>query len=236
VENNGSDDYLGWILNATVTITGEILSGPATNASLVVNAANLTGGGAAPGELVSIFGLGLGPEDAEEAPEGNLPTTLGGTEVLFNEQSAPIRFASKYRVDVQAPYALGVPGDARMVVSRSGRSSQADAVNADGSQNKNRVAPRGTEIKVYASGLGITLPLIQSGAVPVLWPAPSPCNTVSATIAGYPVEVISANLSETRPGVYEVKFLIPEFVPLRAASLSRSQRPAQPARTTSSSG
>jgi uncharacterized protein (TIGR03437 family) len=252
VENDESDSRNGWILGYSLTITGEVYSLPTTASELIVNAASLQGGGVAPGELISIYGTNLGPQTPVAAEPGNLPTLLGGTEVMFNEQKGYIRYASKYRVDVQVPYALGVPGDLWVTVMREGSQSspvnvlvvsakpglftlnqsglgQIDAVNADGTLNRNEPARRGTEITVYASGLGYTLPPVPAGQLPMLNPTPGVYYPVSASVAGVQATVTSARLAQDRPGVYEVKILIPEFVPVgpvevKIASVSESSQ------------
>jgi uncharacterized protein (TIGR03437 family) len=191
-----------------------------------------------PGELVSIYGTNLGPTTPVEVKTGALPTTLGGTEVMFNETAVPIRYASKYRLDVQVPYLVGVPGDVWITVKYSGASStpvsittqtakpglftlspsglgQAQAVNADGTANgTNNRAPRGSEVTVYASGLGLTAPPIQAGQVPPSKPTPIAYYTVTATVAGQPATVVDASLVPDKPGVYAVRIVVPESAPL----------------------
>ena len=236
-ENNGSNDFVGWILGASLTITGEVYAVPTTVSALVVNAASLAGGPVAPGELLSIYGTNLGPSTPAEVTTGNLPTNLGGTEVSFNETIVPIRYTSKYRVDVQVPYLVGVPGDVWVTVRYGGGSSnpvnlttqtakpglftinpsglgQLEAVNADGTLNKNEPAPRGSEITVYASGLGATSPAITAGEAPTSKPTPVAFNAVSATVAGLNANVADASLVPDRPGVYAVRISIPAAVPI----------------------
>jgi len=245
VENNGSNDYFGWILGFTLTLTGEVYANPTTVSDLIVNAASLMGGPVAPGELVSIYGTNLGPGTPVEVKTGNLPTTLGGTEVMLNETKLPIKFASKYRVDVQVPYLVGVPGDLWVTVSYGGGSSnpvnlttqtakpgllsinptglgQLEAVNADGSLNKDQAAARGSEVTVYASGLGVTQPSIQAGQAPPSRPTPVAYNTVSATVAGQPAMVIDASLVPDRPGVYAVRLQVPLATPVGVAEVKVS--------------
>jgi uncharacterized protein (TIGR03437 family) len=245
IENNGSDDYIGWLLGASLTVTGEVYSAPTTVPELIVNAASYFGGPIAPGELISIYGTNLGPSTPEEVNTGNLPTTLGGTEVTLNESSAFIRYASKYRVDVQVPYLIGVPGDIWLTVKYGGGSStpvklttqtakpglfavnpsgfgQLEAVNGDGSLNKNEPARRGGEITVFASGLGITLPPVPAGQVSNIRPTPGTYHAVSATVAGVPAEVIAATLAPDRPGVYAVRIRIPLDVPIGPVGLKVS--------------
>lgn len=249
VENNGSNDRIGWVLSYSLSITGEIYVTPATAPELIVNAASLAGGGVAPGELISIYGANIGPDEPVTAEPGNLPTSLGGTDVDFNEQKGYILYASKYRVDVQAPYALGIPGDVWLTLNRNGQSTepanlavvtskpglfsvnpsgrgQLEAINADGTLNKDETAARGSEITIFASGLGWTRPPIPAGQAPAVKPTPVPWYPVTASIAGVVAEVREVSLTLNRPGVYEVRILIPDFVPPGPAAVRISSASA----------
>lgn len=202
-----------------------------------MNAASLAGGGIAPGELISIYGTNLGPIESMEVPTGNLPLSLGGTEVTLNELSAPINYASKYRVDIQVPYLVGVPGDVWLTVKYGGGTSTAVnlhtltakpglfainpsglgqllALNADNTLNHNQPAARGSVVTEYASGLGLTAPPIAAGQVPQSRPTPLTYYPVTASVAGLPAEVADASLAPDRPGVYAVRIQIPTAVPI----------------------
>ncbi|MGA2038230.1 MAG: hypothetical protein ABSH42_03045 [Bryobacteraceae bacterium] len=59
---------------------------PVLNAGGIVNAASYQGGSVVSGEIITIFGSGLGPQQLVQAavPQaGDLPTSLAGTRVLF---------------------------------------------------------------------------------------------------------------------------------------------------------
>lgn len=233
VENNGSNDFIGWLQNWSVTITGQVYSSPTTASGLVVDSASLIGQGVAPGELISVFGTNLGPSKPVEATTPDLPTTLGGTQVTFNEQVVPIKYSSKYRVDVQAPYNLGQGGDVWITVQYGGGSSapvslpvwstkpgllavnpsglgQLQAVNENGSLNKNEAAPRGSVITVCASGLGYTWPVVEAGKAPPAKPPAAVWYPVTASIGGIQAVVNEAILVADRPGVYSVKIVVPK--------------------------
>ncbi len=110
VQNTASNSRSGFITNFTVNITGTLVNGPVIRTATLVNAASLsTPGVVAPGEMISIFGLGVGPTIPVSAGVGALPATLGGTTVTFDGTAAPIAYASLYRVDLQVPYTLN-PG------------------------------------------------------------------------------------------------------------------------------
>ena len=70
---------------------------------------NLQPGMIAPGELLTLFGSGLGPATLISATVGSnglYPTTLAGTTVTFNNVPAPIVYTSSSLVTVVAPYEI----------------------------------------------------------------------------------------------------------------------------------
>ena len=85
-------------------------------AAAVVNAASMLAGPVAPGEIVSIFGTGLGPDVGEIGAFGAgglLQTALGGAEVRFAGVSAPLFYAQAGQINAQVPYETA--GDAAHV-------------------------------------------------------------------------------------------------------------------------
>jgi uncharacterized protein (TIGR03437 family) len=62
----------------------------------------------APGQLVSLFGRGIGPDVPVSAqPQGGaFPRSLGGVSVMFDGIAAPILYASGGQVNVQVPYEI----------------------------------------------------------------------------------------------------------------------------------
>jgi len=61
--------------------------------------------GIAPGEIVAIFGQGMGPTTPVVATvtNGALPTTLANVQVTFNNKPAPLYFVSANQINVIAP-------------------------------------------------------------------------------------------------------------------------------------
>ena len=87
-----------------------------------VNAGSfLSSAAIAPGEIVSIFGSGLGPtagvSGATDPATGNLATTLDGLQVLFGNTPAPIFFENATQVNVQVPYELVAGKSVPVVIS-----------------------------------------------------------------------------------------------------------------------
>lgn len=81
-----------------------------------VNAASQKPTSLAPGEIITIYGAGLGPETltSYDPASPTIPTTLGGTRVLIDGQPVPIIYTSSRQVSVAAPNAL-VAGRAFMM-------------------------------------------------------------------------------------------------------------------------
>ncbi len=63
-----------------------------------------------PGAIVTIFGSGLGPSQGVgfQLVNSEVPTSLGGTEVLMNGQPAPILYSSYWQLNVIVPYSLPI--------------------------------------------------------------------------------------------------------------------------------
>lgn len=226
VENNESS-RTGWITAFSITITGTRIATPTISGSTIVNAASLGyAEGVAPGELVSIFGVALGPAAGVSAPSTGWPTSLGGTSVTVNGTMVPVAFASTYRVDVQMPYTLG--SEATVVVNAGGQASPAvtlpvysarpgiytsewggtgavKAVNQDGTRNsKATPAAKGSTITIYASGLGNLQPPLTAGQPPPLSPLSNTVQTVSAWIGGVPASVRFAGGAPNLTGISQL--------------------------------
>src|SRR5665213_3179739 len=85
----------------------------APRALSIVNAASgqLTGT-IAPGEIISIYGLGLGPTTPVTAtPENGLfPTSLGGVQVLVNGAPIPLLYVSASQINAEIPSSVASGG------------------------------------------------------------------------------------------------------------------------------
>ncbi len=139
--------------------------------------------GVAPGEIVSIFGMVLGPSvgvaTSFDSNTGRLPVQTAGVSVTFKGVPAPIYYARADQLNVQAPYELSSSASARVEIAYRGSARtpvtlpvlathpgilQA-VLNQDGSLNSatNR-AVAGSVIVLYATGQGVTV--IGGKAVP----------------------------------------------------------------------
>jgi uncharacterized protein (TIGR03437 family) len=105
--------------------------GPQPQVLAVVNAGSFKQGTISPGEILTIFGSGLGPtplaifNPASPAPQipTALPATSPSTTVTINGIPAPILYTSANQVSVVAPYSLS-GSSASLVLSYNGLASQ----------------------------------------------------------------------------------------------------------------
>src|SRR6185369_8069465 len=86
LENNGSDSRTGYAVGFSVSISGMSAQGAAIAPDGIRNSASPLAGGQpiAPGELISIFGFNLGPQDGVTSNQGYWPTWVDGTNVRIN--------------------------------------------------------------------------------------------------------------------------------------------------------
>jgi uncharacterized protein (TIGR03437 family) len=161
----------------------------------VLNAATQSGsGGIAPGELVTLTGFGIGPDIGvvyQPDAQGNVPTQLGGVQVLFDGVSVPILYAQSRQINAIAPVGSAVNGTRQVTVTYNnqqfgpavakaifgspgifrlqiGQSAQAVAINQDGTLNgPTNPAARGSVVAVWGTGYGQTNPPCLTGGLNV---------------------------------------------------------------------
>jgi uncharacterized protein (TIGR03437 family) len=172
----------------------------------VTNAASNATGVIAPGELITVYGSGLGPAGLVQFQLngfGLVPTSVGGTSVFINGAAAPVLYTSANQVGAVVPFGLST-ASAQIVVTYQGQASaastaqvsaaapalfllnpgQAVATNQDGSLNgPDHPAPGGSFITVYGTGAGQTNPPGQDGAIAGV-PLGLPRFPVTVTLAG----------------------------------------------------
>ena len=144
--------------------------------------ANAAGGSLAgrlaPGELISIYGLHLGPAAPVAATfdaDGFLPTTLGGIQVTINGTPAPLLYVSDTQINAVAPVRLTAGSAVEFEIAQSGTplpdfrvmvdvaapavflnpDGSAAAINQDGTVNSpSNPAPLGSYVAIWATGTG----------------------------------------------------------------------------------
>jgi uncharacterized protein (TIGR03437 family) len=185
----------------------------------VANAASNLGGGVAPGEMVTLYGSGLG----------------GVQTIQFNGVPAPLLASADTQVSVAVPYATSV-GTAQVVAQRSGAASiplavpvvatapglytvdhsgkgPAAALNQDGSANAQATpAPQGSVISLFATGEGQTTPPGADGK-PGSAPLPQPLAQVTVTIGGLPAAVqFAGGAPGLTAGIMQVNAVVPSGI------------------------
>lgn len=200
------------------------LTTPGMVVDSVLNAASYKGNGVSPGEIITIFGLGIGPavgEGLKLTPAGLVDTTLGGTRVLFDGQPGPMIYASDRQVSAVVPY--GIAGKSRVNIEVEYLGGKTDPVptsvnktypgiftlNASGTgpgailnddfrvNSATTPAARGNVVAVYATGEGVTNPPSTDGK-PGTVPLPLPVLPVTASVGGQSADVLFAG---TAPGL-----------------------------------
>jgi uncharacterized protein (TIGR03437 family) len=160
----------------TITISGG--SGGGVTVSSIANAASYQSGGIAPGEIVVIRGTGMGPQNLTtfSLTNNNVPTTLSGTRVLFNNTPAPVLYTSATQVSAIAPFGLTSGGTVTVSVEYQGTASTAQSLTA--------AAARPGIFTVDASGTGAAVALNQNGAVNSSTTPADAASTVTLYLAG----------------------------------------------------
>ncbi|MBI1355199.1 MAG: hypothetical protein GC160_12700 [Acidobacteria bacterium] len=127
---------------------------------------------AAPGSIVSIYGVRLGPTEplaADLATSQQLPLELGGVTVTVDGRPAPLLFASDGQINAVLPAETSSEGRATVRVTVDGVESEAEGIamapsapqllailNPDGSRNLyEQPGPPEGEITFLVTGLGV---------------------------------------------------------------------------------
>jgi uncharacterized protein (TIGR03437 family) len=191
-----------------------------------VNAASLLGGAIAPGEIVTIYGSGIGPLQGVPGVlnvSGLLSNMAAGAEIHFDGVAAPIFYAQAGQVNAQAPYAIagqsithlemfyqGQPvGEADVHVAVATPAVFPTVLNADGSLNSaSNPALQGSILTFFATGEGLTNGANVTGQ-PASAPYPQPVLPVSITIGGVAASVLYAGEAPGLVGMLQVDAMVP---------------------------
>lgn len=196
----------------TVTQAGAAVPAPALSA--IVNSASGRTGAIAPGEIVSLFGSGMGP--ATGVPFGQtISSLLGGVQVMFDSLPAPLTYVSATQINAVVPYGVAGSNTVPVQVQYSGQTSTAVTaavqpaapaifsenltgsgggaiLNQDYTLNTSaNPAAIGSVVMIYGTGGGVTNPPSTDGSLaPVAEPFPRlVLQPVTATIGGVPAQV-----------------------------------------------
>lgn len=210
----------------------------------VVNAASQLTSPLAPGMVLTLYGSGMG-HDTITAWDGStpyLPTTLGGTRVLLNNEVLPLIYTSSRQVSVVAPNTLE-PGRAFMMEvefqgiksvvfpvlsvstapalftangSGSGTAAafQVDATTGDVALNSDKTpATKGSVLVLYATGIAPRLPIPPDGFVAVE-PSGNSIAGISLVLGDAPAEILYAGYAPGLViGIVQINARVPETAP-----------------------
>jgi uncharacterized protein (TIGR03437 family) len=168
-----------------ITVTEQAVPVPTLQLNAVVDAASNVAGAVSPGEIVTLYGVNIGPAAAvgfQVNADGTYAKSLGGAQVLFDGVPAGVTYVSAGQINAVAPYGLAAGATTQVQVGYQGVVSNAVAVpvqnahpglftvdasglgggailNQDYSLNTalNPVAP-GTVVMIYCTGGGVTNP------------------------------------------------------------------------------
>ena len=210
----GGNVYVADAANNAVRMLAPVSASLTVNA--VTNAASNLAGAVSPGELVVLYGAGLG----------------GVRTVLFNGVAGPLLYAAPGQVGAVVPYAVG-GGPVQVVAQNAGAASapvavasaatapglftadgsglgQAAAVNQDGTRNGAAApAAAGSVLSLYATGEGQTVPLGVDGKLGAA-PLPQPVAPVTVKIGGVAAEVrFAGGAAGQIAGVLQVNVVVP---------------------------
>lgn len=227
------------VVPVTFTVTASLASPPTSAA--ILNAASEAPSAITPGEVITLFGSGLGAAASglTIAPNGTVSTTLGGAQVLINGVAAPLIYVSPSQVNAIIPYEVG-SGIANIQVNWNGAQSaawgipiassspaifttasdgvgQAAVLNQDNSVNgASNPAARGTVVQIYATGGGQTSPAASTGSVTKV--AAQLALPVTVTIGGVSAQVLYAGSAPGEvEGVVQLNVVVPASVTPGAA-------------------
>jgi len=213
---------------------------PVINA--VTNAASGDSAAVSPGEIVALWGQGMGPATGANLQldsNGKLATSLGGAEVFFNGNPAPLTYVAGGQVNAIVPYEVAQAQTANVVVVYQGNASaplqiaisavkpgiftlnysgggQGAIRNLDYSVNgPANPAQRGQYVFIFGTGEGATTPPGVDGRPSSTSgsPLPSVAASCSATIGGQPATInYCGEAPNLTAGLVQVNALVPESV------------------------
>jgi uncharacterized protein (TIGR03437 family) len=206
--------------------------------SAVLNAASLTPGPIAPGEIITVFGTGVqsAPIGLQIGADGKLATTLNSTQLLIDGAAAPLLYVSPNQLNAIVPFEAATSGKANVQVVSYGQPAaawdvplapaapsiftipaagvgQGAVLNQDNSINgpANPAAP-GTLIQIFATGDGTSSPPGITGSI-TKGAGNTPLLSVTVSIGGIGAPVAYAGAA---PGEVAGLLQVNASIPLNA--------------------
>ena len=232
----------GPLADANYVVVSSIVYLPTTTSAGVVSAASYGASGTngvAPGEIVTIFGSGLGPTQLATLQldlNGVVSKTLGGTTVTFDGIAAPIVYSSFGQTSVIAPLSLDGKSTTRVIVTYNGTqgaplqipviptnpavftlnsSGTGDGaiVHLDGSVvNASKPAAVGETVILYGQGQGMMNPALPDGVLVDISSLPRPLAGTKLLIDGQFMPTLYAGGSPSQvEALLQVNFTVPQL-------------------------
>jgi uncharacterized protein (TIGR03437 family) len=205
----------------------------------VTNVASYANGSISPGEMVVIFGSGMGPSGVvgfQLDQQGRIASTLSQVQVLFDGNPAPLIYVSAKQISAMVPYGVAgksstqiqvvfqgntsdsfqkpiAPSAPGLFTSDSSGQGQVAMTNSDGSYNtSSNPATPGSYVTFYLTGEGQTNPSGSDGNI-----ATSTANValpVTVLIAGRTVQLLYAGSAPGNvSGFAQINAVIPADLP-----------------------
>jgi uncharacterized protein (TIGR03437 family) len=234
---NGSV-YLATIDNAGSLVVAKLLiddpqKSPAPCLTpLAQNAASFQAGPIAAGQLITLRGNGMAPDQGTVSSNG-APTQLAGAQVLFDGVPAPLLYAQSLQINAMVPWEIASHTQTQIQVKYGGASSSTATIpvaaaqpglfhsgyvssqgaiqNSDGSYNSAaNPAARGTEVALYGTSGGPQSPAGVTGGVWPLSPLSMLQLAVTATIGGQSAQVVYAGSAPGQSsGLFQINLIVP---------------------------
>ncbi len=204
--------------------------------SRIIDAFAFQSGALAPGKLIAIMGNNLGPVAGIQTSYdagGRLPESAGGVSVTINGRAAPLLFVRSDQINVQVPYELAGTS-ASVIVAYNGLTSAAFQTPAEPTQpglfpqgfhadfgfvTAENPARAGEIVIFFATGQGVTVPTVGTGAPAPSAPFSIPSAAVSMTIGGLPAPLEFFALTPGTSGVMQVHVRVPGGLPRGGAAV-----------------
>ena len=216
--------------------------------SSIVNAGSFAAG-MVPGGLVTMFGKNLSPVAGIESPGG--VTSYKGITVSVQGRRVPLlgiaNVNGQEQISFQVPFDLGAPAVARVEVNNNGSTGSLDNVQllraqpgifeyTAGTSGKyaavlradyslvgpGNPASQGEAVMVFLTGMGVTLPSLQTGQVGPTAPPAVTFLQPSVQIGGSAAKVLFSGYAPGFLGLYQINFAVPNGSAGAAVSLTVS--------------
>lgn len=234
---------------------------PSSAATVTLNTVNNAGSygfsSVAPGEIVTLFGTGLGPvtrQDFQVDSNGNIPAALGSETITFNGVAAPIIYISDKVSSAIVPFEVAGQATAQVLVKYNGVSSAPVTVSVTNTlpglfsvdysgsgpgvitypdytlNSAQNPAGAGAAIVLWLTGLGPLNPTQPNGFAVRGIVLPTLTYPVTVSIGGSNAQILYQGPAPTLvAGLYQINCIVPGGLPPGTAKVvvTADGRPSQ---------